>query len=241
VTTETPAHDSVADDDTLALTLQRFGRMSAVGGASLPRVTNDGLPPGPRWPAILQTVALMRFRHQFHPWLHRKYGDVYTLNLVPGGRPLVFFTTPEATKEIFAGDPEVFHAGKGNAILGPVMGEHSLLLQDSGEHHRARKLLMPAFLGHALRGYRSMVAEVAAAEVEGWSEGAQFRALERMNALTLEVILRVVFGVTDEDRLARLRPAVNQTVEISPAVLLGWAYPRLQKLGPWKRTAAPPG
>ncbi|NHA01439.1 cytochrome P450 [Nocardioides sp. W3-2-3] len=95
---------------------------------------------------------------------------------------------------------------------------------------------MPAFLGHALRGYRGMVAEVATDEAEGWTEGVPFRALERMNALTLEVILRVVFGVTDEERLARLRPAVNRTVEINPAVLLGWAYPRLQKLGPWRRT-----
>jgi len=233
VTTEVPAPPA---DDTLALTMRRFRRMSVVGGRDLPRVPLDQLPPGPRWPALVQTVALMRFRHQFHPWLHRRYGDAFTLDLVPGGRPLVLFTSPEATKEIFAGDPEVFHAGRGNAILGPIMGEHSLLLQDSADHHRARKLLMPAFLGHALRGYRSLVAEVAAAEIAGWREGETFRALERMNALTLEVILRVVFGVTDESRLARLRPAVNQTVEISPAILLGWAYPRLQRLGPWRRT-----
>ncbi|WP_435770274.1 cytochrome P450 [Nocardioides sp. SYSU DS0651] len=234
MTTEVPA--APHDDDTLALTMRRFRHMSSVGGKDTPPVPTEGLPPGPRWPAILQTVALMRFRHQFHPWLHRRYGDAFTVNLVPGNRPLVLFTSPEVTKEIFAADPEVFHAGKGNAILGPVMGEHSLLLQDSAEHHRARKLLMPAFLGHALRGYRAMVGEVAAAEVSGWEEGRDFRSLERMNALTLEVILRVVFGVTDEDRLARLRPAVNQTVEISPAVLLGWAYPRLQRFGPWRRT-----
>ena len=87
------------------------------------------------------------------PYLHKKYGDVFTVRIVPGGRPLVLFTRPEHAKEIFAGDPEVFHAGKGNAILGPIMGEHSLLLQDGAEHKRARKLLMPAFNGHALRGY----------------------------------------------------------------------------------------
>ena len=99
----------------------------------------------------MQTVALLRFRHWFHPYLHKKYGDIYTVRLMPKGRPLVFFTRPEHAKEIFAGDPEIFHAGKGNAILGPVMGEHSLLLQDGAEHKRARKLLMPAFNGHALR------------------------------------------------------------------------------------------
>lgn len=224
------------DGDTRDLTMRRFQKTSVVGGSGLPPMPMDQLPPGPRWPALVQTIALMRFRHRFHPWLHKRYGDAYTVNLIPGGRPLVLFTRPEVTKEIFAGDPEVFHAGKGNAVLGPIMGEHSLLLQDSTEHHRARKLLMPAFLGHALRGYRGMVAEVAGDEVDGWVEGEPFRALERMNALTLEVILRVVFGVTDEDRLTRLRPAVNRTVEINPAVLLGWAYPRLQKLGPWRRT-----
>jgi len=148
----------------------------------------------------------------------------------------VLFTRPEHAKEIFAGDPEIFHAGKGNAILGPIMGEHSLLLQDSGEHKRARALLMPAFNGHALRAYRTLVEEVARDEVARWTPGDDFRSLDRMNALTLEVILRVVFGVTDEARLARLRPCVNRTVNISPAVLLGWGYPRLQRFGPWKRT-----
>jgi cytochrome P450 len=166
----------------------------------------------------------------------RRYGDVFTVRIVPGGRPLVLFTRPEHAKEIFAGDPEVFHAGKGNAILGPIMGEHSLLLQDSREHKRARALLMPAFNGHALRGYRGLVDEVAREQVGRWRGGEEFRSLDRMNALTLEVILRVVFGVTDERRLARLRPCVNRTVNISPAVLLGWGYPALQRFGPWKRT-----
>ncbi|GAA2139090.1 cytochrome P450 [Nocardioides koreensis] len=224
------------EQDVDQLTAQRFRRMSFLGGGSLPPVDTAGLPPGPRWPVLVQSAGLLRFRHWFHPYLHRRYGDVFTVRLVPGGRPLVFFTRPEHAKEIFAGDPEVFHAGKANAILGPIMGEHSLLLQDSGEHKRARKLLMPAFNGHALRGYEELVTGLARDEVGRWSPSREFRALDRMNALTLEVILRVVFGVTDEARLAELRPRVNATVDISPAVLLGWGYPKLQRFGPWKRT-----
>lgn len=226
------------EQDVDQLTEQRFRRMSFLGGGSLPPVDMTGLPPGPRWPVLVQSAGLLRFRHWFHPYLHRRYGDVFTVRLVPGGRPLVFFTRPEHAKEIFAGDPEVFHAGKANAILGPIMGEHSLLLQDAAEHKRARKLLMPAFNGHALRGYEALVTELAREEVARWRPGSEFRALDRMNALTLEVILRVVFGVTDESRLAALRPRVNATVDISPAVLLGWGYPRLQRFGPWKRTVA---
>jgi cytochrome P450 len=227
---------SLDHSDTVDLTARRFERMRPFGGDAPPPVDRTGLPPGPRWPVWAQSAGLLRFRHRFVPYLWRRYGDVFTVRVVPGGRPLVLFTRPEQAKEIFAGDPAVFHAGKGNAILGPIMGEHSLLLQDGAEHKRARALLMPAFNGHALRGYRDLVEEVARTEVGRWRAGEEFRSLDRMNALTLEVILRVVFGVTEEARLAALRPCVNRTVNISPAVLLGWGYPTLQRFGPWKRT-----
>ncbi|WP_340540230.1 cytochrome P450 [Nocardioides sp. GXZ039] len=222
--------------DPAVLTAERF-RSTSVVGAGSPRPPRDApLPPGPRWPAAIQSVALMRFRHRFHPYLRRKYGEVFTTRLLPGSRPLVLVTRPEHVKEIFAGDPEVFHAGKGNAILGPIMGRHSLLIQDSVEHHRARRLLMPAFNGQALKEYADVVTDLAREEVGRWADGSSLRSLDRMNALTLEVILRVVFGVTDEGRLARLRPRVTATVDVPPLVLLGWGYPRLQKHGIWKRT-----
>ena len=228
---------AVEELDSEQLTAQRFEKMRPFGGGGAPApVDYDALPPGPRWPVLAQSAGLLRFRHRFVPYLHRKYGDVFTVRILPKGRPLVLFTKPEHAKEIFAGDPEVFHAGKGNAILGPIMGEHSLLLQDSGEHKRARKLLMPAFNGQALRTYASLVTEVARDEVSSWRDGEEFESLERMNALTLEVILRVVFGVTDESRLAALRPRVTKTVNVHPAILLGWGYPILQRFGPWKAT-----
>lgn len=213
----------------------RFERMRPLAQGVATRIDPDAVPAGPTYPGLLQSIALMRFRHRWIPHLHRKYGDVFSIKILPEGRWLVVFNRPEHVREIFAGDPEVFHAGKGNAILGPVMGEHSLLLVDSAQHKRARKLLMPAFNGHALRGYESMVEGLAKTEVGSWETGTAFRSLERMNALTLEVILQVVFGVTDESRLAELRPLVNRTVNVSPAVFLGWGFPRLQRLGPWRR------
>ena len=198
-----------------------------------PRAT---LPPGPRLPRLVQSSGVLRFRHRFVPWLHRRYGDVFTLRLIPD-RTTVYFSTPEAVREIFAGDPDVFHAGEANAVLGPVLGRHSLLLVDGADHRRARRLLMPAFTTGALDGYRDLVAGVAKAEVATWPRDTPFRSHDRMSALTLEVIMRVVFGVTDEARLDRLRPLVRATVDVSPAVLLGWAFPALRRVGMWRRTA----
>ena len=88
--------------DTAGETRHRFAVMRPTGGDE-PRVGNDGLPPGPRWPAILQTVSLLRFRHRFHPWLARRYGDRFTVRLVPGGQPLVLFTRPEDVREVLSG------------------------------------------------------------------------------------------------------------------------------------------
>jgi cytochrome P450 len=115
------------------------------------------------------------------------------------------------------------------------MGAHSLLLLDGDDHARARRLLMPAFTASALRGYQALVTQLASDEVARWPQGTEFRSLERMNALTLEVILRVVFGVTDEERLARLRPLVAATVDLRPAVLIGWGYSFLHRFRPWRR------
>ncbi|UPK74734.1 cytochrome P450 [Nocardioidaceae bacterium SCSIO 66511] len=191
------------------------------------------LPPGPPLPWFVQTIALMRARTRFVPAMHRRYGDLFTLRVPPSGRALVFVNRPEHIKEVFAGDPKVFHAGEGNAILGPVMGEHSVLLTDEDVHLRARKLLMPAFNGAALRSYEGLVATLAKREVDSWESGQTLVSLDRMNALTLEIIMQVVFGVTDEHRLAELRPLVNRTVNIGPLILLGWAYPKLQQRRPW--------
>lgn len=220
------------DAATAALTRKRLHRMRMFGTPG-PPIDRDALPPGPGWPALVQSVALLRFRHRFVPWAHRTYGDVFTVRLLPG-RPLVLFVRPEHAREIFAADPATFRAGKANSILGPMMGEHSLLLQDGDEHRRARTLLMPAFNGHALREYGALVTEVARADVASWRDGEELRALDRMNGLTLEVILRVVFGVADERRLALLRPRVRRVVDVSPAVLFGWSVPRLRRLGPWR-------
>ncbi len=161
----------------VTVTEARFARMRPQAPSGTGRahgVPRDLLPPGPRAGALVQSIGLLGFRHRFVPWLKRRYGDVFSLRLLPGGRQVVLFHRPDVLKEIFAGDPAVFRAGEGNAILGPIMGEHSLLLVDGEVHKRARKLLMPAFNGHALRGYAEVVTGLS--RDRGGSLGARGRA-----------------------------------------------------------------
>ena len=193
------------------------------------------LPPGPRLPVAAQTLLFGKYRHRFLPAMRRRYGDVFTLRIAPHSRRLVMLSRPEDIRTVFTGQPAIYHAGEGNGLLAPVMGHHSVLLLDESEHMRVRQLLMPAFNGAALRGYRDLVAEIARKDVAQWPRGKTFRLHDRMSDLTLEVILRVVFGVSDERRLTALRPVVSKVVTISPIVMLGWFYPRLQRRWPWRQ------
>jgi cytochrome P450 family 135 len=192
------------------------------------------IPAGPKVSAGRMTWKFLRDRAGIIPAYHEEFGDTFTLKILPGPRTLVVFSDPADIKEIFAADPSQFHAGKGNEILKPVMGEHSVLLTDDAEHQRARKLLMPAFSGASMRAYQPLVEAIAKIEVDAWHDGDTLVTLDRMNAITLDVILQVVFGVTDEDRLAVLRPKVNRMVNIDAKMLLAWSYPKLFALPPWR-------
>ncbi len=192
-------------------------------------------PPGPRLAGPVQGLLFRRYRAWFLPAMARRYGDVFTVRIPPFADHIVVFSRPEHIKEIFAGDPRDLHAGEGNQILGPIMGEHSVLLTDEAEHARARRLLMPAFSGASLRGYRDLVASIARAEVDRWNTNTELRALDRMNAVTLDVIMRVVFGVTDARTHDQLAPRLNRMVNVPTIILLGWIFPRLNRIGPWKR------
>lgn len=195
---------------------------------------HEGPPPGPGTSASLMTWRFLRNRYKYIPPIHEKYGDTFVVELLPGPRSLVIFSDPADIKEIFAADPSQFHAGEGNAILKPVMGEHSVLLTDDMEHQRGRKLLMPAFTGPSMRAYMPLVESIAKVEIDSWHVGDPLVTLDRMNAITLDVILQVVFGVTDEDRLSVLRPKVNRMVNIDAKMLLAWSYPKLFALPPWR-------
>ena len=139
----------------------------------------------------------------------RRYGDVFTVRFASVGR-IVFVSDPALIKTIFTASPDQLHAGEANWPLIPVTGDRSVLLLDGQEHLGRRKVLLPPFHGERLARYREMFAEVARAQIDTWPRGEPFPILPKMQAITLELIMKVVFG-KDEDpaRLGRLATAMT--------------------------------
>lgn len=210
-------------------------RLRRTVGARTVSVMDVRLPPGPRLPNLLQAVLALSAPAVLFPAAAKRYGVPFTLTMLPQRRKIVAVAEPAQVKDVFAGSPSVFHAGKGNDLLRPLLGEHSLLLQDGDEHARARRLLAPAFGRREIAGYRGLVEEVTAQQLDRWPRSGRVRAHVLLNELTLEVILRVVFGVSDTARLDRMRPIVARAVDAGPVVMIGLGIPALRGIGPWRR------
>ena len=170
------------------------------------------LPPGPSAPRPLQTMRWIARPGAMLEDCRRRYGDMFTLRIANEGT-WVFLADPDAVKEVFTGDPRILHAGEANVVLLPVLGHHSVLLLDEAAHMSQRKLMLPSFHGERMRGYEDTMAEVARAEIERWPIGEPHAVRPAMQRITLEVILRTVFGVQDDSRRARLSDALSRAFE----------------------------
>lgn len=188
----------------------------------------------PRLPKYLQSLLYLKYRERFLPALQKRFGDAFALRVPPYADDLVVFANPQAIGEIFRADPQLLHAGEGNQILGNIMGQHSVLLTDEADHQRIRALLMPAFNGAALRGYQPMMADLARATVDSWDPNTDIAMLPAMNRLTLDIIITVVFGVTDPATKAELVRRLHTITNISPMTFVGLQFPLLQRIRPWK-------
>lgn len=149
-------------------------------------------------------------------------------------RNTLVVSDPNHVKQIFASSPATSHAGECYEIIKPLVSEQSMLVQDRDDHARSRKLAMPAFTGAALNSYESMIDQLAKEEVRQWPTNREFRSHDRMQRVTLEIILRVVFGVTDPARLARLHELVPAMTDVNPVMLMGLHRQRLRSLPPWR-------
>jgi len=169
------------------------------------------LPPGPGGGPLVNLGWLLRPVPMLERW-RRRYGETFTLRLAQEP-PWVVLTRPEDVKTVFQGDPRLLHAGEGNPILGPILGRNSVLLLDEERHLRQRKLMLPPFHGERMKRHVDTMAEAARDEIARWPSGTPFELHPHMQAVTLEVITRVVFGERDAQRAAVLRDRLRDFLE----------------------------
>jgi cytochrome P450 len=180
------------------------------------------LPPGPRIPAVFNTLRFARRPLEVLREWHARYGDVFTLRMTGFGTG-VYVVDPEAIRELFTGDQSDLRAGEANSFMEPVLGSHSVLVLDGPEHMRQRKLLLPPFQGSRVAGYRDIIRGAAEREIASWHPGARLVLRERMRSLTFEVICRAVFGVTRPDHVERLRNRLVAVIDSSPIFMIARA------------------
>lgn len=200
-------------------------------------------PPGPRAPALLQALRIGLDPVGYLSSLRDRYGPAFTVRY-PGFAPEVYVTTAELAEKVYALDAGGGRAGEvRRAFLEPVVGPHSLLNLDGAPWMRHRKLLSPPLRGRAVSGYRGEITRIAADAMDGWPTGEPVTLLDLMQQITLEVIMRLVFGIRDlrrRDRLRMLLPKLLRTGSARLAALSPRLRDRMMRSSPLRRVPSLP-
>ncbi|MBA3458261.1 MAG: cytochrome P450, partial [Deltaproteobacteria bacterium] len=171
------------------------------------------LPPGPSSPPLFQIARWVARPLELLDDCQRTYGDVFTMR-APRAGAFVIVSVPELIKEVFAAPPDVLLAGMGNAmLLEPMVGKNSVLTLDGAEHLRQRRLLLPAFNGERMQAFGTVMREIAEASFERWPIGEPFSLHTHLQDITLDVILRTVFGLDAGDAHGALRTKIVELLD----------------------------
>jgi cytochrome P450 len=178
------------------------------------------LPPGPKLPAPLQTLAWALAPTWLMDRCARRLGDAFTLTFAPSGLQLAMFSDPDAVKTIFTAPPDVAPSATGLSPVAPVLGASSVLVLTGPEHMRQRKLLLPPFHGERMREYEDAIVQATRRDMSAWSLGRAMRMQPHTRLITLEVILQAVFGV-EAERMEPLKQAITDLFEpVRPLTVL---------------------
>ena len=198
-----------------------------------------GLPPGPTCPAVVQGVGFWTRPRAFLERCRARYGKRFTIRM-PLAPPFVMLSSPAEVKEVFTAPPDVLHPGKGAKVLEPVVGRNSVILLDGGAHMEQRKLMLPPFHGEKMARLSSLMAEVAEREIASWPRQTPIELHPRTQRLTLEIILRAVFGLVPGRRLDALRERLgamlafgDRAISLMPPPAESFAGRVLARVGPF--------
>jgi len=177
------------------------------------------LPSGPTEPPALQTTRWLLRPIAFMESCRRRYGDAFSVRFVGFASPMVMLSDPEAIRALYMEREHGLPPGR-SVALRPVMGPRSVLLLEGRDHLARRKLMLPPFHGERMQAYESIVRQVAEEEIASWPSGEAFALHGRMQAVTLEVIMSAVFGVTDPGRRERLRDLLPRLLSDTSSLAL---------------------
>jgi len=170
------------------------------------------LPPGPSLPGVLQTVAYAIRPLEVLEACARRYGDAFTLRLFGQGA-FVYVSSPADIRAIFTADPAVLHGGEANQMLAPFVGAASILLLDEAAHLRQRRMMLPPFHGERMQAYAQVMRAVTDQSLDVWPIDRPFALHPLMQDITLEVILRTVYGLDDAAERERFGALLTQLLD----------------------------
>jgi cytochrome P450 family 135 len=188
--------------------------------------------PGPRLPALLQTALGVAWPIEARRTLRRRYGRVFRTGDAIVGE-LFHIADRELVEQLFRLKPAQYGVAEPRQVMEPVVGSSSILLLDGAPHMRMRKLMLPPFHGEAIARYRDLVERATAREIETWRAGDRVRTRTAAQRITMEVIIRAVFGITDPERVAALHRLLPRLSSPNPFLLL--VQKDLGPRSPWGR------
>ncbi len=196
------------------------------------------LPPSMPLPMVVQSALWIRRPIDVMEYCRKHYGPTFMLKLPPF--EVVLLTEPEAIRTVFADKGDDMHAGEVNRILRALVGDRSVLLLDGAEHMRHRKLLMPSFHGERMRFYGQTMVDVTRASIATWPRDKPFSFHHYTQDITLQIILRTVFGADEGEQLGTLSRQIKRTLSagehpLSIAVMSALASDvTREQRAPWK-------
>jgi cytochrome P450 len=196
------------------------------------------LPPGPGAPAAVQTLEWVARPTDLLRRSAARYGEPFTLRTLWADAEMVLVSDPETVKRVYAAPPDALRGGASSTVLEPFAGPSSILLTSGAAHMRQRKLMLPPFHGERMETHRATIATLAAAELDRWQPGRPLRTLPRMQELTLDVIMRVVFGAPEPQLREAIRGALDMTTSLPRLVALSLAPRGSQPWRPFERAVA---
>jgi cytochrome P450 family 135 len=188
--------------------------------------------PGPRLPRLAQTLLGVMRPLETRLAMRERYGRVFRTNDVIIGE-LVHIAERDLVEQVFKWKPTQFNVGEPRQVMEPVTGPSSILLLDGRDHMRMRKLMLPPFHGEAIAHYADVIEEVTNREIDTWRRGETIPTRTVAQRITMEVIIRAVFGITDAARIAELQHALPQLSSPNPFLLL--MQKDLGPRSPWGR------